>query len=408
MHKNRESIRVKMRGKGDIRAFTLVELLVVIAIIGILIALLLPAVQAAREAARRMQCSNNLKQLGLALHNFHDAHKAFPASRDFLTVPKPDPLPAEDAIWNGGKWDGGNNWGGDRFLASAGWSTSVFLFPYIEQTAAYESCFEKDSSGNPVYQAAWSNPPGVRNPMPAFLCPSCPGGAMSTEVCDASWTGTAVARTNYGVSRGDATYHTEKLPGRHDPWSDVRSRSMFVPIERKGMGAAVDGTSNTIAMSEFAKPTTWPSLEVKGGVAEYDFYDVYEAGRVRGCLSVTNDHKTLPDIDANKSGHGSFTRAFRLTLGTTSFQGFQTILPPNSPSCIAAQWDFEGGWGIFAASSFHTGGVNGVFFDGSVQFIPETIDFGPANAAAVRSGQSQFGVWGAMGSPNGGESKTSL
>jgi prepilin-type processing-associated H-X9-DG protein len=353
-----------------------------------------PAVQAAREAARRMQCSNNLKQLGLALHNFHDAHNVFPASRDFLTVARPEPLPNDEIL----------EWDTDQFLASAGWSGLTFLFPFIELGANYESFFDKDSDGNPLYGNAQSNPPGVRSALAPFLCPSCPGSGLSSEVCDASWTGgTAVARTNYGLSRGDAVYHTEILPPKYQySWEKCDSRTMFVPITRKGMGAVADGTSNTLAVSECAKPTSYPSSDVKGGMVNYAHDNIYTAGAVRGCLNLTKDRRTLNgNVD---TGHMSFTRGLRVTFGAISMQGFQTILPPNSPSCFGADWHWAGSWCIASVSSFHSGGVNGCLFDGSVRFIPETIDFGPADAAPVLSGRSQFGAWGALGTPNGGES----
>jgi len=104
------------RERDNQSAFTLVELLVVIAIIGILIALLLPAVQAAREAARRMSCSNNLKQMGLALHTYHDATKGLPASRS--------------------SFGGGEVWGGH-----------LALLPYVEQTATYDALTGKIRGG---------------------------------------------------------------------------------------------------------------------------------------------------------------------------------------------------------------------------------------------------------------------
>ncbi len=101
------------------RAFTLVELLVVIAIIGALVALLLPAVQAAREAARRMQCSNNMKQYGIALHNYHDTYQDFPSSRIQLS-----------------QFDGGTVSDNNLY---AGWSTHVAILPFLEQTARWDA-----------------------------------------------------------------------------------------------------------------------------------------------------------------------------------------------------------------------------------------------------------------------------
>jgi len=374
------------------RGFTLVELLVVIAIIGMLIALLLPAVQAAREAARRMQCSNNLKQLGLALHNFHDVNNEFPASRDFLTIPRPNPMPtAPPWPW---QWDGGVN-----LMGSAGWSGLVFLFPHIELMSNYESFFERDSAGDPRFVHALGNPVGVRTALPAFLCPSCPGSGLA----DPTWTWNApVARTNYGLSRGERVFHSEQLPHNiQHSWERSESRSAFNPITRRDMGSIADGTSNTLAISEFAKPTSFPSHDVRGSMVLFSPPDVYEGGAVRGCLNSRSDRMTLSGTVMEE--HPSFTRALRLTFGTVTMQGFQTILPPNSPSCFASLWNWEWTWAVASVSSFHTGGVNGAFFDGSVRFIPDTIDFGPANAAPTLSGRSQFGVWGALGTPDGGE-----
>ena len=130
--------------------FTLVELLVVIAIIGVLVALLLPAVQAAREAARRMQCTNNLKQLGLALHNLHDTRQAFPAALDELTT-----SPSLSTVWK------------------ASWVPHVF--PYIEQQAMFQLYrFDLDWQDAATNDSA--NGPGKKN-IPGFLCPSAPNRA---------------------------------------------------------------------------------------------------------------------------------------------------------------------------------------------------------------------------------------
>src|SRR5437763_11642403 len=133
------------------RAFTLIELLVVIAIIAILIALLLPAVQKVREAANRMKCSNNLKQLGIALHNYHDAQKTLPAGYQNLVTAQYPALPAS------------------RFR----WSFIARLTPYLEQTNIYNSLdltipLYMDSQGNvfPVNRA------GVSRVVSILLCPS--------------------------------------------------------------------------------------------------------------------------------------------------------------------------------------------------------------------------------------------
>jgi prepilin-type N-terminal cleavage/methylation domain-containing protein/prepilin-type processing-associated H-X9-DG protein len=364
---------VKMGGGGNLHAFTLFELLVVIAIIGILIALLLPAVQAAREAARRMQCSNNLKQLGLALHNYHDSLKAFPASRTNL---------------KGGEADA---WG------TGGWSGLLALFPYMEEGSRYQEIMSI-SGGN-----AWDSVVPLRTAVKGFLCPSDGSDALSSAVTNNP--NPATARTNYGFSRGDGMWNPDAVTLSHATGADnVRSRSMFNPAIFKNIGAATDGTSNTIAMGEFAKPDGPNSVNVKGGIVVYSFPDIRAAGNARLCLNATTDGKTLLTTGGfSLPNDVRFARAHRLAYGSMFIQGFQTILPPNSPTCTSGHSDTT--WGIHAASSFHTGGVNVVLFDGAVEFVTSTIDFGGTDSRQVESGESRFGVWGAMGTPAAGESK---
>src|SRR5947209_10191645 len=125
------------------RGFTLVELLVVIAIIGVLVALLLPAVQAAREAARRMSCSSNLRQLGLAMHSYHDTHKI---------------LPYTTAAWGPS--------GVTNSVDNRGWSWNSFILPYIEQQAMYSQINFGD------FVPVGNNRLLIRNPIPIAVCPS--------------------------------------------------------------------------------------------------------------------------------------------------------------------------------------------------------------------------------------------
>ena len=382
-------------------AFTLVELLVVIAIIGMLVALLLPAVQAAREAARRMQCSNNLKQLGLALHNHHDVHNSFPASRDFLFPRlKPNPLVPD---WNNTD---------TTYDRNAGWSGLLRLFPFIEQQARYDDILALDTgtgTGDAGSPASWDSVVPLRTAVPAFLCPSCPGGGLSGEV--GGDPDPATARTNYGFSRGDGVRINDRYTTAESPAViNVQPRSMFNPFYPKSMSNVVDGTSNTIAMGELAKPTAARSLNVKGGVVRGGGWPL-ESGGIRVCLTATTDGKTLrtdgsfvllPDTSAGRGG----ARGNRIAYGFSLYHGFNTCLPPNSPNCSWNDAVNGSNWGLYSAGGFHTGGVNGVLFDGSVRFISQTIDFGPATSRQVYTGPSQFGVWGALGTPDGGESVT--
>ena len=153
------------------RAFTLVELLVVIAIIGILIALLLPAVQAAREAARRSQCSNNLKQLGLALHNYHDTFKAQPPRQ------------------------GGPLWSGGSLTNPPRHSAFVNLLPFIEQDARYSQIMTSQLN-------AWSGgaDSGYVGEIAPFICPS--DGLLTETSPDRQ---ALYSPLNYGLCMGDPT-----------------------------------------------------------------------------------------------------------------------------------------------------------------------------------------------------------
>lgn len=209
-------------------AFTLVELLVVIAIIGVLVALLLPAVQMAREAGRRAKCFNNLKQMGLALHNYHDTHKMFPrggAGVASLTVP---------AI---------------RARACLSWGAAIL--PGLEQSALYDSINQNEPYLHPDNLAAGQHLLAV------FLCPSAPNSELQKPNGDTPTSTTKYAVTNYGGNWGERALRCFPATNCPNNYSDLGDSSghgrgvlLFGSERAISMSSITDGTSQTIVVGE--------------------------------------------------------------------------------------------------------------------------------------------------------------
>ncbi|MDR2705423.1 MAG: DUF1559 domain-containing protein [Planctomycetaceae bacterium] len=377
------------RSKSRRNGFTLVELLVVIAIIGVLIALLLPAVQAAREAARRMQCTNKLKQLGIATHNYHDTYNALPHG-------------------NGGPY-------GKTTIEDRAWGIFVPLLPFLEMSSLYDQITSVNVNSlvttgqwNGVSAVHSTTSPLTKN-VTALNCPSdAAGGTQAT---------TRAAMTNYLYCRGDN-------PARQGAsLSEVKGlRGSFGPRTYFNFAALTDGTSNTLLFSEHclamrgvdgASNKIKIALLTSGTAATVGFagtgLDTYLDKRST-CLATANGDEYKTISGATKEVYIGVI--FHVGLG---FQNsFTTTLPPNSPSCYSS----AGGLNfIVTPSSYHSGGVNVTLGDGSVRFVSETIDAGSSTNETFSdiatapvgevSGKSPFGVWGGLGSRDGGES-TSL
>lgn len=343
----------------SVSGFTLVELLVVIAIIGILIALLLPAVQAAREAARRSQCVNNLKQLGVALQNYHDVNNSFPPMKGGTTSSYPSTPPT-----NYGRASG-----------------FIPLLPYIEQRALYDQIRAGGSGVPPYGPPAWSSWANWNRQVPSLLCPSDPRPAPSAG---------AIGETNYAFSVGDTV--------SSNCWAST-NRGMFAQSLTVRISQVTDGTSNTIAMSERAR-----SNFSIGGMSQV----LVKLGTATSMSSIiTNPGSCLGSVSGFYYSNPSVVKGRFGTLwtdGQAERVAFTTILPPNGPSCVIdANIYADSPSGVYSPSSNHPGGVNGLMVDGSVRFINDSINTGNVGLSTVTAGPSPYGVWGAMGSKNGGE-----
>ncbi|MGH7139972.1 MAG: DUF1559 domain-containing protein [Pirellulales bacterium] len=359
------------------RAFTLVELLVVIAIIGILIALLLPAVQAAREAARRSQCNNNLKQLGLASQNYHDIWKKF--------------------TYGHGGWNNPQNRCGD-------FTGFITLLPFMEQQPLWNVIVNQAqlSLPNPweAGVAADTFAPWLTQ-IEGFLCPSSPNAPNNI-----------MGHRSYHLSAGTSVFCYRASPpttGIYGYWRNNNSNATTPPCTggtstQWGISDILDGTSNTIAISEKALGNT-KSRSVLGMGAVHMAATTLEppatggAGNPTICIATATTPTNgtyLPAVVLATNATGE-----RWPMGHPYWGLFNTILPPNSPTCCGAGGtDPSATNGVFPPSSYHPGGVLGAMADGSVRFITEGIDCGSFGLAPSLS----FGVWGAMGTIQGGES----
>jgi prepilin-type N-terminal cleavage/methylation domain-containing protein len=295
-------------------AFTLIELLVVIAIIGILVALLLPAVQAAREAARRASCGNNLKQLGIALHNYHDTLGSLPVAR--------------------------NSW---PLVHSA----LARLLPYTEQ----ENLQRLVDFGVPVSHA--SNQAASQTLVKLFACPSDRGGRVP---------GSTHAGTNYVVSNGSGTV----------AFGLIASGDGLFTQSALGFRDATDGLSNTAAISESllgnGQTSTGPT----------------PADHRREMLKVPGGNDPVPAQCEAGSGAWFGQRGAQWIDGHYGNTLYNHYYPPNSTA-----WDCgnaSGNKGLWAARSWHPGGVELLVCDGSVRFVASTITLDAWRAMATRAG----------------------
>jgi len=336
----------QMSRPSRLAGFTLVELLVVIAIIGVMVGLLLPAVQAAREAARRMACTNNMKQFGLGLHNYHDTFKILPPRQ-------------------GGSQTGTIN-NGTRLNGLVG------LLPFLEQAPLYDMISGSLTIGAttfpPMGPVPWD---GAYTPwqtqVPMFICPS---EAMHRS-------SDTIGKHSYKFCSGDALNVNNTIP-----------RGVFGYYSRVGLRDILDGTSNTIFMSERAFPMSGTDMNNTGTGTNLT---------IPAECNAQFDRTTLLYTAGNSDWSGR-----RWCDGGAGFAGFNTILPPNSPSCAHNSHDAQNGF--YSASSRHPGGVHILLADGATRFVSNSIDAGnQAVSADNPSGGSQFGIWGRLGTRIGRE-----
>jgi prepilin-type N-terminal cleavage/methylation domain-containing protein/prepilin-type processing-associated H-X9-DG protein len=332
------------------RAFTLIELLVVIAIIAVLIALLIPAVQKVREAAARTQCANNLKQLGLSMHNYESANKRLPPA--FTGKAAGSPLPA-------------------YFFS---WSALALLNPYLEQTAIFNRMdLTQPVYVPPSYTISAANQFAVQQVVPTFLCPS----DLGLPVINPGDYGVpTMGPTNYAVCVGTGSTNGGAPYGQ--TWG---ADGMFLAANGLRFADVADGTSNTAMMSE----STLGSGDENTGTQPADPQTFYSYVAFGTPLNPGNCSGATTYNNANRRG-------FSWATGEIRCASYNHFLPPNAaiPDCVTN--DTNPGPGLYTAVGFraarsrHTSGVNLLLGDGSVRFATNSIQPATWLAIATRAG----------------------
>jgi len=311
---------------GSHRGFTLVELLVVIAIIGVMVGLLLPAVQAAREAARRMQCGNNLKQLSLAMHNYESTYKTLPPSR----------------ITTG--------------LSRHSWS--AFMLPFIEQAQVYDIYNFNVRWSDPLNYAATSSR------IPGFICPSSPSGRMTPSAA-AQTAHVAIPPNGFGPGDYSSTNELRR--------SFYEANGIALPVGiLRGMPGAMDrntatkfadildGLSNTMLFAE------------RSGRPE-----IYVAGK-RPIATVVVDGWGWADFDNTSGSVNGASRDGMLLNSTASSAPYASVI--NGTCALNCTNNSE-------YYSFHPGGINISLVDGSVRFLSDSVSAQILGAVVTRAGR---------------------
>lgn len=304
--------------------FTLIELLVVIAIIAVLIALLLPAVQQAREAARRSQCKNNIKQFGIAVHNYLDSHKTFPLSLSG---------------------------------ASKAYSHHTYLLPNMDQANVYNLINFNGAYNDPT------NAVPTAAKIPFFICPSEPAAPVPAGWAGTSYRGNQGLGVLYGqpsTTVGNANYGMPEPDG------------IIVPAKTLGLADILDGASNTALTSEH------PLGDFSQTVASK--YDTFRPGTYPA--NPQDMYTMCRAVDQTNIAMQGYSN-----VGAPWIQGYHSTTiyfhhaPPNDPSCM-----YPPGRIGTTAASYHVGGVHLGLCDGSVRFVNNSVDLATWRAIGTRRG----------------------
>ncbi|WP_435009300.1 DUF1559 domain-containing protein [Tundrisphaera lichenicola] len=337
------------------RAFTLIELLVVIAIIAVLIALLLPAVQAAREAARRAQCTNNLKQLGLAMHNYHSTVNSFPVG--FLFPQNNQTYPGVPTL-------------------HYRWSVLAQLTPYMEQTSVYNALNMNwpiaagpgTVLGTPPWTPFPSNLTVMVNKVAFFLCPS-DAAQPPTTLAGGGTSGPS----NYHFCTGDGSPFSAN-PG--DAGLTVPANGAFVLGPAQSIATITDGSSATIAASEQLIGPAGGGASTQNGATPMPA-DVRRVAAI-GSTPLSDSGCASPKGWRLDKGFGWWDGDYRSSL-------YNHYLTPNSKLYDCWQSSPPHNPAIKAARSNHPGGVNALYCDGHVGFVKDTINLNTWRALGTRN-----------------------